>query len=382
MKIINLGLHPLADSFLTSYKIKKEQKKPLECFMNSKIGKIYLKSKFSPFYRYNFVNYSYTSSNSTETTQHWKNFFNFLNKKFLLKNKKILEIGSNDGFLLSLIQSKTKKIVGIDASQYMVKKSKKKNINTIFGIFSSLFSKKIKKNFGNFDIIIANNVVNHSDNVLDFFKGIKNLMHKESYFIFEVPYWPFQLKKNLFDQIYHEHRTFFTVKYINYICERLNLKVVSLSKINFHGQSLRVIISKNNKKKINLKKYINFEKKLGVFKVKTYKKFMYKIKKKKEILLHKVNKILLKKGKIFAVGASAKGNTFLNYHGFNKKMIMAVTDISKEKINKFTPGTHIKILHDKEIKKYKEIYAIVLSWNIKNIKKNFIKYNNKVKFIW
>ena len=247
MKIINLGKHPLADSFLKKSLLKKEKKKSLICYLNKKIGKIYLKSRFPAYYRYNFVNYSYTSSNSNETKSHWINLCKFLDDRYSLKNKKVLEIGSNDGFLLSLIKNKSDNILGVDASRYMVKKSNKKNINTIYGVFSEELAKKIKKKYFNFDIIIANNVMNHIDNMEDFFKGLKKLMYSNSIFIFEVPYWAYQVKVKKFDQIYHEHRIYFTAKYINFLSKKYKFNIDLIKITNFHGQSLRVIFSKKKK---------------------------------------------------------------------------------------------------------------------------------------
>jgi hypothetical protein len=120
IKIIDLGKHPLADSFLKKNQINKEIKKPLVCFLNKKTGKIFLKSNFPAKYRYNFIDYSYTSSNSKASKKHWDNFYIKINKDYKIKNKKILEIGSNDGYLLNKFKRKNF-ILGVDASAYMAK---------------------------------------------------------------------------------------------------------------------------------------------------------------------------------------------------------------------------------------------------------------------
>ena len=143
-KILDLGLHPLADSFLTRSQIKYEKKKKLECFINTKSKKIFLKSKFPANYRYNNVNYSYTSSNSNLSKIHWEDFYKDVKKKYRITNKKILEIGSNDGFLLKQFK-KTNYILGIDSSAKMVKLATKNKIPSIKKIFNKKTSEEIKK---------------------------------------------------------------------------------------------------------------------------------------------------------------------------------------------------------------------------------------------
>ena len=119
-KIIDLGLHPLADSFLNKNQFLNERKEKLICYLNTNTKKIYLKSKFSSFYRYNNVDYSYTSSNSKMSKNHWDAFYRYVKKNFNIKNKKILEIGSNDGYLLKKFK-KHNNILGIDASKTICK---------------------------------------------------------------------------------------------------------------------------------------------------------------------------------------------------------------------------------------------------------------------
>ena len=144
-KILDLGLHPLADSFLRKNQIKNEKKKKLECFINTKTNKIFLKSKFEANYRYNNVNYSYTSSNSNLSKNIGNLFTKNVSKKYQIKNKKILEIGSNDGFLLKLFQ-KNNSILGVDSSQEMVKLALKNKIPSLKNTFNTKTSNQIKKN--------------------------------------------------------------------------------------------------------------------------------------------------------------------------------------------------------------------------------------------
>ena len=164
--------------------------------------KIFQKSKFPANYRYNHVNYSYTSSNSKLSKKHWDLYSKEIIKKYKIQKKKILEIGSNDGYLLKNFQ-KNNFILGIDSSDKMVKVSKKNKIPCLNETFNNKLSKKIKNKYGYFDFILANHVLNHADDDFNFL-GCVNLLKKNSILIIEVPYWAYQVKNSLFDQIYHE----------------------------------------------------------------------------------------------------------------------------------------------------------------------------------
>ena len=186
-EIIDLGLHSFADRFVPKRKLDiTDPKYPLVLDMCSNCKFIQSRTITNPKNRYLEIDYSYTSSNSNYSRNHWVEFAGSLEKKISLKNKKIIEIGSNDGFLSYLLKKKGAEVLGVDASEFMIKISKKK-INAIQSIFSNSQSKKIKKLFGKADIIIANNVFNHSDNPLDFLKGVYNLLKENSIFIFEQP---------------------------------------------------------------------------------------------------------------------------------------------------------------------------------------------------
>jgi 2-polyprenyl-3-methyl-5-hydroxy-6-metoxy-1,4-benzoquinol methylase len=382
-KILDLGLHPLADSFLTKNQIKVEKKKKLECFLNRSTKKIFLKSKFPANYRYNNIKYSYTSSNSSLSKKHWKSLYINILKKFNIKNKKILEIGSNDGFLLKQFK-KNNFILGVDSSKEMVKVAKKNKVPSLKKIFNKKTSVDLKKKYGKFDLILANHVLNHADNDISFLTGCINLLGKNSILIVEVPYWGYQVQNNLFDQIYHEHRTYFTLSYFNYLQKKMNLKIIDLEMNKYHGKSIRIFFTKKEsdfRLYKNLSKVLLNENRLKLFNYNTYKLFQKNIEHYKKKFLTKLKKIH-NKSNIIAVGASAKGNTFLNYMELNFKMIQAVTDNSKHKVGKYTPGSHIKIYKDSFFKKSDKVFAIILSWNFsKMLKKKVLFYNKNVKFI-
>ena len=384
-EIINLGLHSFADRFVPKEKLNIiDPKYPLILDMCNNCKFIQSRTVTNPKNRYLEIDYSYTSSNSNYSRNHWVEFADSLEEKMSLKNKKIIEIGSNDGFLSYLLKKKGAEVLGVDASEFMVKISKKK-INAIQSIFSNSQSKKIKKLFGKADIIIANNVFNHSNKPLDFLRGVYNLLKENSIFIFEQPNFTIGVLSLKFDQIYHEHVSYFTARNIKSILDYSNLKILSLSKNEYHGGSLRTIASKKNSslKEFKINKFINYKNKKNIYKLEFYKKMIKKINFKKKKLLTKLNNLSAKGYILSGIGAGAKSNTFLTFYGLNNKIIKFLTDSSIFKKNKYTPISRIIIKDDRELISHKKIACIILSWNISSLVIDKIrKLNKRIKIIY
>ena len=384
-QIINLGVHPFADTF-----ISKEQQGnsepiyPLVCYQDKETGLVKLKYKTKPSDRYNLYDYSYTSSNSSFSRNYWQSYAIEVSKKLNInKSIKIVEIGSNDGYLAKQFQKKGHNVLGIDSSSYISEIANKSGINTHCGIFNKKLSKHIKEGYGSMDLIIANNVFNHANDPLDFAYGIKNLLSPEGTFVFEVPYWYNTIVDERFDQIYHEHVSYFTVLASVNLLKKVGLTVYDVDLVDYHGGSIRVY-SKINPSKISSKvsDFITKEKSEGLFEQQRYNIFMNKIKNKRNLFLKKIYTLLENKKHIVGVGAAAKGNTFLNFYNLDNTIIDYITDTSEHKIGKYTPLTRIPIVEDKILAKYDEVYVIILSWNISDMIKDKLKsINNNITFL-
>ncbi len=385
--IINLGMHPFADTFINRERIyESEDIYPLIVQLCSNCGNIQTKIETPTNERYNKFDYSYTSSNSDFAKNHWKSFYGDIHKKLNVgSNKLIFEIGSNDGYLLKLFKKNKNLVLGIDASSYMTRIANKNKIRTENLIFDIDTSNKILKKYGKADLIIANNVFNHSDNPLNFVKSIKKVLKSEGTFVFEVPYWLNSINYKKYDQIYHEHISYFTIKSLNYLFKKNKLYINDFDIVNYHGGSLRVFVSNiknNNNVRKKISSQINLEKKSNCFNLDFYKKFSNEIGRDKIKLISRLLALKKKDSIIIAVGAAAKANTFLNYHGLNSSIISFITDTSIHKKGKLTPLSRIKIEDDNIFKNYKNVFALILSWNIADkIKKNLKNINSKIKFI-
>ena len=184
---MDLGMHPYADTFISADQLgMTEPVLPLECYLCSESGQIQLGYISNDFERYNLYAYSYTSSNSAFSRNHWDNYCKTMATRFGLQDKFIIEVGSNDGYLIQQFKP-ANKVLGVDPSKAMVEiAASQYGIETVNDFFTSTSSQKIKTDFGPADLIIANNVFNHANDPLDFAKGVHNLLKDGGVFVFAV----------------------------------------------------------------------------------------------------------------------------------------------------------------------------------------------------
>ena len=331
-----------------------------------------------------FSNYLYKSNTSKKNLIHFKNYANDIKKKLKNNSAKILDIASNDGTFLNFFEKKRFFRLGIDPAKNLKKLSLKKNITQIDDFFTEKKSQNIKKEYGKFDIITANHVCAHVENLNDFFKGVQNLLKDDGLFIFEVSYRASVLKKNTFDTIYHEHLDYHALSPILRFVKKFNLNVVDFKTPNAQGGSLRIYTSKNknvkNSKKIK-KQILKEKKKLNLFYPRTYKKFESKVITCKNKLNFLIKSYIKKNMTIAGYGAAAKTTTFLNFFKIQEKNIKYIVDDNKLKQGLCIPGTNIKIVKPSYLYKKKIDILIIFAWNyseiIINKNKNFKKKGGK-----
>ena len=377
---LSLGKHPCADTFLKTKKQAINLKKyPLvvgfcKC---SHLTSIHPVPRYE---RYEKYDYSYTSDNSPVSRKHFKNVANAILKKHKINNNSfVVEAGSNDGTFLSEIKKTSNaKVLGVDPSNNIAQIAKRRKINTLVSYFDHQTSKKIQKLYGKADVFYGANVFNHVDDNINFLDGINVLLKENGLLVLEVPDLKSLIFKTGFDTIYHEHRHYYSEKSIAKILKKKNFKVIKIQKINYMAGSLRVFARKDNSK---LKKITEFSS-VNLIQFRNFKK---KIKLAIREINFFVNKNLKNKEKVYGIGAATKGNTLLNCCGFDETKIKFILDKSKYKINKFTPGSAIKIIKEKKNLNFKA--AIILPWNItshllkKFSKKKKIMYTSIPKVI-
>ncbi len=380
---IDLGKQPFSNSFLKFKDIKKERKFPLTVVLCQNCGLSQL--SIIPDTRFIFGEYDYLSSSSKALSIHYKKLVKRIVKKYKIRsNDTVLDIGCNDGVLLKHYPNKFSNIIGIEpsnASKYI----KQKRIKLINSFFNYKTSSKYLTKFASPKVITITNVLAQVENLNQFAKSLRNIINRESIIVIEFPYIMHMINKALFDIIYHEHLSYFSLTPLNFLFKKYNIKIINFEKINFgaSGPAIRLFLASNNcKYKVlsKVEKQIKYEKKWGIYNIKKYKVFN----KKTKIKINKIKKIIHAKYKLgLNLGcytASAKGNTLLNSLKIKKNIFKFTSENNSKKINKYTPGTHIKIISDENFLKKKIDYALLLSWNYKKFflsKSKYIKKGGK-----
>ena len=386
-RILNLGMHPYADTFVNKDQLgMTEPIFPLECLLNSDSGQIQLAYLTDAFDRYNLYAYSYTSSNSNFARNHWKEYYKTIQRDYNIKDSIVIEIGANDGFLSEFFLRENNKVIAVDSSKEMCEISARKGLTAINKIFDLEVSTSLVNDFGKAELVIANNVFNHSNDPVDFAMGVSNMMSEDGLFVFELPYWKSTFESNKFDQIYHEHVSYFTVKSSYHLLKKAGLDLVDFEIVDYHGGSLRVFakLSVDNYSNVKVDSAIQEEENVGLFKVETYERWFSVLRNQRDVFLKKLYdlKISHPDYKIIGVGAAAKANTFLNFYNIDGTVMDFITDSSPHKQGKYTPLTRIPIEDDNIFEKYDKVFAVILSWNISaSLKQILLDINPNIKFI-
>jgi SAM-dependent methyltransferase len=383
IKIMDFGQHPYADTFIAENQLElSEPVFPLQLYMNPVSGFIQLGYVSNAEERYNLYGYSYTSSNSKTSRNHWDEFARTISEKYP-NSKFVLEIGSNDGYLIN--QFVADKVLGVDSSKDMCDLANSKGINTQHMLFDSVGADSIKDSFGKADIIIANNVFNHANDPLAFARAVASILSDTGVFVFEVPYWKAMVDSGRFvDMVYHEHVSYFTMKSVVNLLARAGMSVKDYNVVDYHGGSLRVEAVLGNTLSNKVADTIVDETRKGFFDPYCYEALQRKFEDQRNVWLRNFYKILTVEpdAVIIGIGAAAKANTWLNWHRLDKTLIKYITDSSEYKQGKYTPLTRIPIVDDEIFAKYKAPYALVLSWNIGDaLKEAILKINPNVRFI-
>lgn len=368
--VFDLGKQPWGNNFLTLDQIGKEKFYPLEllfCVDCSLSQLSYTVNK-----EIMFSDHTYLSGMTSSLDNHFKEISIFLNNNFNKdkKNKKILDIGSNDGTFLKHFKNLGWEILGVESSEKISKIANKNNIKTINKFFNYELSEEINSHF---DFINASGVFFHLEELHSFTKGVKKLLSKNGVFVIQFLYMKQIIKNLAFDQIYHEHLLYYNLETLNYLLSLHGMEIFDANLSDIHGGQMNAFVSHSGtfEKSNNLKNILELERVDKANSKSTYVNFAKNSKKLKEKNLSYLDNALTNNKKIFGLGAPVKGNTLINYFGITKKMIPKLLEINPLRKNLYAPGSHIPVIMESEEKKIPDIYY-VLAWNFKEeiLKKN------------
>lgn len=325
--------------------------------------------------------YTYFSSFSSSLLKHSKKYVDMMIERFGYNNQsQIIEIASNDGYLLQYFKEKSIPVLGIDPTANTAKVAQKKGIETIVEFFGANFAQiELANKQMKGDLILGNNVLAHVPDINDFVKGMKIALKSEGVITMEFPHFLRLVEDCLFDTIYHEHFSYLSFYTVKRIFESHGLVLFDVEMVSTHGGSLRIFAKheEDRTKKISANVNALIEKELaaGINKIDFYTGFQNKIDKIKYDTWTFLIEEKKKGKKIVGYGAAAKGNTLFSYCGIKgTDIIQFVVDASPHKQDKFLPGSHIPVVDESEIEKIKPDYVIIIPWNLKDEISNQLSY--------
>ena len=368
---LDLGMSPMANSFLKPTELDtKEPHYPLCSYVCSNCFLVQLDEFEKP--QEIFSNYAYFSSFSTTWLDHVEEFVNQLINQFKIdKEKHVIEIASNDGYLLQHFKKKDIPILGLEPAKNIASDAESKGIPTINKFFGVDTAQELVQNGQKADFLIAFNVMPHVPNLNDFVNGLKMLLNPDGILIIQFSAYLLKLiELNEFDMIYHEHFSYFSLGTLKKIFSELKLKIFDVEELSIHGGSLRLYIihEENNsyQKSTRVDQLLEKEKQFGLLETSTYDNFTKNIQNVKQDICNFFISARKENKKIVCYGAPAKGNTLLNFCGIGKDFIEYTVDKNPHKQELFLPGTHIPIYSPEKVLSTKPDYLLILPWNLKD----------------
>ena len=371
-ELINLGMTPLANSYLSQKSLYNEEKYyPLSVMVCNKCFLVQLsEDATSP--ENIFSDYAYFSSYSKTWMNHSEDFSKKMVDKFSLnQNDLIVEIASNDGYLLKNFKDAGTKILGIEPASNISEIAEKNGIPTINKFFGNNLATELKETTGQSDLLIAINVMPHVPDLHDFTLGMKTLLKPDGVLVIQFSTYLLPFLKDLeFDSIYHEHFSYFSLLSLKKILNHYDLQVFDVEELEIHGGSLRVYVKHMNNSDYEITSAVstleNKEKTFGMSSIPIYDNFKNRVLDLKLKIWEFLITSKRNNKKVIAYGAPAKGNTLLNFCGIGKELINYTVDISPHKQELYLPGTHIPIYHPDKLLETKPDFLIILPWNLKN----------------
>ncbi|MBI4451972.1 class I SAM-dependent methyltransferase [Candidatus Woesearchaeota archaeon] len=383
---LSLGTTPLANSFLSKEDLKKPEKKfPLElCFCDD--CKLVQLTYIVPSEDM-FSNYVYLSSTTKTFQKHFAEMAEHITKNFNLSNKSLaVDIGSNDGILLKGFRKFNVHVIGVEPAANVAKIAEENGVETINDFFNEKVVKEIIKRKGKADVVTATNVFAHIDDIDSVIGNVKGLLKDDGIYVIEIQYFVDTLKTMTFDNVYHEHMSYYTLASLDYFFRKHNMKIFRVERVPTHGGSLRVFTAKEgsrHKAQSSVKELLDYEKNICIDDFETYKKFGEKVYGVRDKLVDYIKNIKRQNKTIAGYGAPAKGNTLLNFCNIGKDYIEYIVEDNPLKQGLFAPGTHIPVVSSSMLDEKTPDYILILAWNFADeILSKTKRYAEKgVKFI-
>jgi SAM-dependent methyltransferase len=368
-ELIDLGAAPPSNAYLTAVSLRRPEKWfPLRVLVCETCWLVQAESYSRAAELFN-DEYAYFSSFSDAWLEHSKLYVETVVSRFGLdESSLVVEIASNDGYLLQYVQQRKIPCIGIEPTASTASASRLKGIETIERFFGTEFAKNMRDDGKSADLMVANNVLAHVPNINDFVQAFSILLKENGVATFEFPHLLKMISENQFDTIYHEHFSYLSFTTVCEIFSKNGLEVFDVEEIGTHGGSLRVYSQKAGVGKqlvsFAVGSLLETENNAGMKSKEFYEQFSEAADLAKLKLLSFLCKAKAEKKVVVAYGAAAKGNTMLNFAGIRSDLVSFVVDRNPSKQGKWMPGSRIPILDEGQLSKTKPDYILILPWNL------------------
>jgi len=365
---LDLGFAPPSNAYLSIHNLKQPEKYyPLKIMLCDKCWLVQTED-YTEAHDLFDAEYAYFSSTSKSFLKHAEDYSNNVINRFNLnKNNFVIEIASNDGYLLKNFVSMSIPCLGVEPTNSTALAAENIGIPVLREFFSENLAQKLVKQGKKADLIIGNNVYAHVPDINDFTYGLKVLLKENGVITLEFPHIVKLIECGQFDTIYHEHFSYLSLFAVSKIFKSVGLRLFDIQELDTHGGSLRVFGCHLTDSRLNEKSLEDMHKKeecFGITKIDTYLSIQNKANKVKNDLLSFLIEQKKSGKKVVAYGAAAKGNTILNYAGIKPDLLPMVFDAAASKHGKYMPGSHIPILPPSHLENIKVDFVLILPWNI------------------
>ncbi len=387
-EFIDLVNSPPSNSFLTEEQLNEpESFYPLKLFVCENCWLVQI-DEYKQADEIFSKNYAYFSSYSTIWLEHARQYADMITEKIGLTGSSfVIEIASNDGYLLQYFQQKKIPCLGIEPSENTADAAKQKGIPVMIDFFGERLATQLAAEGKKADLLIGNNVLAHVPDINDFVRGLKIALKPGGVITMEFPHLMRLVEQNQFDTIYHEHFSYYSLHTVKRIFIAHGLEIFDSESLSTHGGSLRIYAKHqedtSHVRYASVAAMENEEIRRGMLTPEYYRSFQQKADEVKYSLVSFLIEQRRAGKKVTAYGAAAKGNTLLNYCGIKKDLILFVADASPYKQGKYLPGSHIPVVNEEMILETKSNFILILPWNIKDEIMSQLSYIKKwgAKFV-
>jgi 2-polyprenyl-3-methyl-5-hydroxy-6-metoxy-1,4-benzoquinol methylase len=369
---VNLGGSPISNDFLTLEQLDKPEKfYPLHTYVCDRCFLVQLPEVESREHIFGDGDYAYFSSYSESWLKHCQEYTDLMVERFGLdRSSQVIEIASNDGYLLQYFQQKNISVLGIEPAPNVAAVAEAKGISTLTKFFGVQTATELVDLGKQADLLLGNNVLAHVPDLNDFVAGMKLLLKPEGVITIEFPHLLQLITQSQFDTIYHEHFSYFSFLTVEKVFAAHSLTLFDVEELSTHGGSLRIYARHSDNIKLDISDRVSELKIKEVAskldRIDTYLDFTKQVESIKRQLLTFLVKAKNEGKSVVGYGAPAKGNTLLNYCGVRTDFIDYTVDRSPHKQGLFLPGTHILIMSPNWITETKPDYLLILPWNLRS----------------